>query len=77
MYPINGQFSPQYLTPEQVAQRLGVSTSTVYAWISRNEIKSSKFNRRRFFTEEQISNFQQNRGHSDYVDYRYANGPIK
>lgn len=77
MYPVTAQFSPQYLTPEQVAQRLGVSTSTVYAWISRNEIQSSKFNRRRFFTEEQISNFQQNRGQSDYVDYRYSNGPIK
>jgi excisionase family DNA binding protein len=77
MYPVNSQFAPKYLTPEQVAQRLGVTTSTVYAWISREEIQSLKIDKRRFFTEEQIADFQQNRGNPDYVDYRYSKGPLR
>lgn len=77
MYPTSSQFNPKYLTPEQVAQRLGMTTSTIYAWISRGEIQSHKFDGRRFITEEQIGDFQHSRGNPDYVDYRYANGPIR
>ena len=75
MYPVNTQFNSQYLTPEQVGERLGVKTSTVYAWISRGEIRAFKFERRRYISEEQINDFQHNRGSSDYIDYRYANSP--
>lgn len=77
MYPINTQFNPKHLTPEQVAVRLGVKTATVYAWISRGEMQAFKVDRRRFISEEQMHNFQQRRGHGDYLDYRYANGPIR
>jgi excisionase family DNA binding protein len=77
MYLANPQFNPKHLTPEQVAERLGVKTSTVYAWISRGEMQSFKFDRRRYISEEQIHNFQQRRSGSDFVDYRYANGPIR
>lgn len=77
MYPVNPQFNPKHLTPEQVAECLGVKTATVYAWISRGEMQAFKFDRRRFISEEQVHNFQQRRGHGDYVDYRYTNGPVR
>lgn len=77
MYPVDTQFNPKHLTPEQVAERLGVKTATVYAWISRGEIQAFKVDRRRFISEEQMHNFQQRRGRGDYIDYRYANGPVR
>lgn len=77
MYPVNPQFNPKHLTPEQVAERLGVKTSTVYAWISRGEMQAFKVDRRRFISEEQVNNFRQRRGGGDFVDYRYANGPLR
>ncbi len=77
MYPVNGQFNPKHLTPEQVAERLGVKTSTVYAWISRGEMQAFKVDRRRFISEEQVNNFRQRRGDGDFVDSRYANGPLR
>ena len=77
MYPVNAQFNPKHLTPEQAAERLGVKLATIYAYLSRGEMQAFKVGRRRFISEEQMHNFQQRRGHGDYVDYRYANGPIR
>jgi excisionase family DNA binding protein len=77
MNQVISKFNLNHLTPEQVAKCLGVKTSTVYAWISRGEMQAYKFDRRRFISLEQMHNFQQYRGKGDYVDYRYANGPIR
>ena len=71
------QSHSKQLTPEQVAKRQSVKTSTVYAWISRGELQSQKFEGRRYITEEQVNNFEQSRGKANFIDYRYAKGPIR
>jgi len=59
----------------QVAQMLGVKPSTVRAWISRKEIRSTKVNNRRYITQQQIADFYYQRKSGDYVDMTYASGP--
>lgn len=70
------QLQPSY-TPTEVAKRLGVSSSTVYAWISRKELRANKVGHKRFITEQQINEFFQQRNTGEYVDYTYANGPVR
>ena len=81
-YVMNYRNIPQQIsyTPAQVAKMLGVKTSTVHAWISRDEMRSSKVGHSRFITPQQIKEFHSRREEGkkgDYVDYTYANGPIK
>ena len=67
-------------TPAQVAQMLGVKTSTVHAWLSRSEMRGNKVGHHRFITPQQITEFYSRRNGSktgDYVDYTYANGPVR
>ena len=67
-------------TPAQVAKMLGVKTSTVHAWLSRKEMRGSKVGHSRFITPQQINEFlsRRNGGHdNDYIDYTYANGPVR
>ncbi len=61
-------------TPSQVAQMLGVRPSTVYAWLSRKELKSNKVGRNRFITHQQIRDFYNQRKTGEYIDMTYANG---
>jgi excisionase family DNA binding protein len=68
--------SPSF-TPTQVAQMLGVKTSTVYAWLSRNEMQANKVGHNRYITQQQIKEFFLRRKTGEYVDYTYAYGPVR
>ncbi len=63
-------------TPSEVALKLGVTPSTVYAWISRREMRANKVGHKRFVTQQQINEFFLRRKTGEYVDYTYANGPV-
>lgn len=63
-------------TPSEVALKLGVTPSTVYAWISRGEMRANKVGHKRYVTQQQINEFFLRRKTGEYVDYTYANGPV-
>ena len=69
--------APLSFTPAQVAQMLGVKTSTVYAWLSRNEMQANKVGHNRYITQQQIKEFYLRRKTGEYVDYTYAYRPIR
>jgi len=71
------QITPPSFTPTQVAQMLGVKTSTVYAWLSRNEMQANKVGHNRYITQQQIKEFFLRRKTGEYVDYTYAYGPVR
>jgi excisionase family DNA binding protein len=71
------QITPPSFTPTQVAQMLGVKTSTVYAWLSRNEMQANKVGHNRYITQQQIKEFFLRRKTGEYVDYTYAYGPLR
>ena len=60
-----------------IAQMLGVKTSTVHAWLSRKEMRAIKVGHRRYITLQNIKDFREQRKTGDYVDYTYANGPVR
>jgi len=62
-------------TPEQVGVMLGVKTSTIYAYISRKELRALKVGHRRFVSDQQIKEFSERRMTGEYVDHTYAHGP--
>ncbi len=67
-------------SPAQVAQMLGVKTSTVHAWLSRSKMRGNKVGHHRFITPQQIAEFfslRKGGKTGDYVDYTYANGPVR
>lgn len=68
---------PPGLTPEQLARKLGVKRSTIYAWISRGELRANKVGSSRFITPKQLEEFYLKRATGEYVDMTYANGPVK
>ena len=68
---------PPGFTPEQLAQKLGVKRSTIYAWISRGEIRANKVGSSRFITPQQLDDFYFRRTTGEYVDMTYANGPVR
>ena len=73
---INKPSSPGF-TCDEVAQMLGVKSSTVRSWISRRELRAFKIDNRRYISREQIQDFYNFRNMGDYVDTTYANGPIR
>lgn len=68
---------PASYTPNEVAQMLGVKTSTVHAWLSRKEMRAIKVGHRRYITMQNIKEFRERRQTGEYVDYTYANGPVR
>ena len=60
------------LTPAEVAEILGMKTSSIYALISRHELAANKVGRSRFITPSQLDTYMRNRGNKDVVDYTYA-----
>jgi excisionase family DNA binding protein len=64
-------------TPEEVARKLGVKRSTVYAWLSRGEMRANKVGVKRYITQNQINDFFARRATGDYVDMTYAYGPVR
>jgi excisionase family DNA binding protein len=68
---------PVSYTPNEVAQMLGVKPSTVHAWLSRKEMRAVKVGHRRYITLQNIKEFREQRKTGEYVDYTYANGPVR
>ena len=68
---------PPGLTPAQLARKLGVKRGTVYAWISRGELRANKLGNSRFITRAQMEEFLARRKTKDYVDMTYAKGPVR
>ena len=60
------------LTPAEVAEILGMKTSSIYALISRHELAANKVGRSRFITTSQLDVYMRNRGNKDVVDSTYA-----
>jgi excisionase family DNA binding protein len=56
---------------------LGVKPATVYAWLSRKEMRSNKVGRNRFITPQQIKDFYEQRRTGEYIDMTYAIGPVR
>jgi|694.fasta_scaffold67744_3 excisionase family DNA binding protein len=48
-------------TPCEIAKICEVKSSTVYAWISRNELASLKLGKKRKITNQQLAEFLQKR----------------
>jgi len=67
-----GYKPPDSFTPGEVAQMLGVKPSTVYAWLSRKELRGSKYGTRRFITLEQLREFYQTRNTGEFTNYVYS-----
>jgi excisionase family DNA binding protein len=65
------------LSPEQVAIKFGVKRATVYAWISRGELRANKTGSRRYVTEAQLAAFAAQRSGNEYIDMTYAKGPVR
>lgn len=65
------------LTPEQVATKLGVKRATVYAWISRGELRANKVGTRRYVTQAQMDAFALQRTSGEVIDMTYAYGPVR
>ncbi len=62
--------NPSYTyTPIEVAKMLGVKPATVYAWISRNELKASKNGRNRTVSPGQLKEFQELRNNGQIIDH--------
>lgn len=59
-------------TPAELARTLGVKRSTVYAWLSRGEMRGNKVGARRFITQQQVKEFYEYRRTGEYTDYTYA-----
>ena len=59
-------------TPMEVAELMGVKPSTVYAWLSRKELRGSKVGHRRYITTQQLKEFNEQRRTGEYTDYTYA-----
>jgi excisionase family DNA binding protein len=66
---------PNSFTPLEIAEKLGVKQSTVYAWLSRKELHANKVGNRRFISSMQLKAFTDQRTTGEYIDYTYANGP--
>jgi hypothetical protein len=62
-------------TPVQVAEILGLKVSTIFALLSKGELKAYHKGRRRVITEEQLRTFQESRKRRVEVDMTYACGP--
>jgi len=77
MQEIKGLQQPGGYTPAQVAVMLGVKTSTVHAWLSRKEMRALKVGHRRFISMQHIKEFHEQRKTGEFIDYTYANGPVR
>lgn len=64
---------PGTYTPNELAKKLGVKPTTVYAWLSRGELRANKVGNRRFVTEQQLKEFGDKRRGESIIDYTYAN----
>ena len=59
-------------TPNEIAEMLGVKPATVYAWLSRKELRATKIGHRRYISKQQLKEFYEQRRTGEYTDYTYA-----
>jgi excisionase family DNA binding protein len=62
-------------TTREVADILGLKVSSVFALLSRGELKAYHVGRRRVITDQQLKTFQDSRMRNVEVDMTYACGP--
>jgi len=63
---------PNSYTPIEVAEMLGVKPATVYAWLSRKELRGNKVGHKRYITRQQLKEFYEQKRLGEYTDYTYA-----
>jgi len=68
-------FTQRTYTTTEVAEILGIKVSSVFALLSRGELKAYHVGRRRVITEQQLKTFQELRKRRIEVDMSYACGP--
>ena len=68
-------FTQTTYTTTEVAEILGLKVSSVFALLSRGELKAYHIGRRRVITEQQLKTFQDSRKRNVEVDMTYACGP--
>jgi excisionase family DNA binding protein len=68
-------FPQRTYTTTEVAEILGLKVSSVFALLSRGELKAYHVGRRRVITEQQLKTFQDSRKRNVEVDMTYACGP--
>ncbi len=68
-------FPQRTYTTTEVAEILGLKVSSVFALLSRGELKAYHVGRRRVITEQQLNAFQDSRKRNVEIDMTYACGP--
>lgn len=71
MKPFNYKPHNSY-TPNEIAEMLGVKPATVYAWLSRKELRATKVGHRRYISKQQLKEFYEQRRTGEYIDTSYA-----
>ena len=56
-------------TPSQIADMLGMKTSSIYALISRRYLLANKVGRKRYISQTQLDQYLLTRGYNDVIDY--------
>jgi len=59
-------------TPAEVSKMLGVKPATVYAWMSRKELKANKIGRNRAISHIQLKEFHEQRKNGEFIDRSYV-----
>jgi len=59
-------------TPVEVSKMLGVKPATVYAWMSRKELKANKIGRNRAISHKQLKEFHEQRKNGEFIDRSYV-----
>jgi len=59
-------------TPAEVSKMLGVKPATVYAWMSRKELKANKIGRNRAISHKQLKEFHEQRKNGEFIDRSYV-----
>jgi len=68
-------FTERTYTTTEVAEILGLKVSSVFALLSRGDLKAYHVGRRRVITEQQLRTFQELRKRRVEIDMTYACGP--
>jgi excisionase family DNA binding protein len=58
-------------TPADIAEILGMKTSSIYALISRGYLPANRVGTRRTISANQLEHYLLNRGRRDVIDVRY------
>lgn len=59
-------------SPAEVSKMLGVKPATVYAWMSRKELKANKIGRNRAISHRQLKEFHEQRKNGEFIDRSYV-----